>query len=116
MEAAIVAAALIGGLVVGPLAWRIWEDRRTERALCVRAWAHASIVRALGGESLVSINVRPPAPWHPGRIELSAPRDWQFLLESAAAALVRRVPADYELVLRAVEVVGAQHPEVARAA
>jgi hypothetical protein len=87
-------------LVVGPLAWRVWYDRRVERALTIRAHMHAAVVRALGGESFVSINVRPPAVWRRGRVELSAPSDWRFLLEPAWSAVMSRVPDDYELVVR----------------
>jgi hypothetical protein len=44
--------------------------------------------------------VRPPAPGRPGRVELTAPSDWRFLLESAWSAVMPHVPDDYELVLR----------------
>jgi hypothetical protein len=87
-------------LVVGPLAWRVWHDRRVERALTIRAHIHAAVVRALGGESFVAVNVRPPAAWRPGRVELTAPSDWRFLLEPAWSAVMSRVPDDYELVVK----------------
>ena len=57
MVEAIIGAALVGALVVAPLGWRVWQDRRTERALAVRAVVHAALVRALGGESLVAVTV-----------------------------------------------------------
>ena len=100
----IIGVAFVGGLVLAPLAWRVWQDRRAERALTVRAYVHAALVRALGGESLVAVNVRPPAPWRPGRVELTAPSDWRFLLEPAWSAVISRVPADYELVVRPLAV------------
>ncbi|HEY2996783.1 MAG TPA: hypothetical protein VGM22_28535 [Methylomirabilota bacterium] len=100
MVEAIIGAALVGALVVAPLGWRVWQDRRTERALAVRAVVHAALVRALGGESLVAVTVRPPAPGRPGRVELTAPSDWRFLLESAWSAVMPHVPDDYELVVR----------------
>jgi len=101
MVPAILAAVVVGALVVAPLAWRVWEDRRAERALAVRAVIHSAVVRALGGESFVAVNVR-PGLWGPGRIELSAPSDWQYLLEPAWGAVLRHAPADWELVVRPV--------------
>jgi hypothetical protein len=100
MISAMVGAAFLGALVVAPLAWRVWQDRREERALAVRATAHAAMVRALGGESFVAVNVQPGAPWRAGRIELSAPSDWRFLLEPAWSAVMRQVPGDWELIVK----------------
>jgi len=102
MLSAFVSAFIIGSLVVVPLGWRVWQDRRVERALTIRAHVHAAVVRALGGESLVAVNVEAPLPWRPGRVVLTAPADWGFLLEPAWAAVVRRVPAGYELVVKPV--------------
>lgn len=100
MVSAFVTAFVIGSLVVVPLLWRVWQDRRAERALGIRAQVHATIVRVLGGESLVAVNVEAPAVWRPGRVILTAPADWGFLLEPAWSAVVRRIPADYELVVK----------------
>lgn len=99
MISAMVGAAFVAALVLAPLAWRVWQDRRTERALAVRAQIHAAVVHALGGESFVAVNVR-PALWGPGRIELSAPSDWRFLLEPAWSAVMEQAPADWELIVR----------------
>ena len=99
MISAIVGGAFVGALVLAPLAWRLWQDRRTERALAVRALIHATVVRALGGESFVAVNVR-PALWGPGRIELSAPSDWRFLLEPAWSAVMEQAPAEWELIVK----------------
>ena len=118
MVAAIVGLVIVGALFVGPLVWRVWLDRRQERAMAVRAQAHAAVVRALGGESLVAISVEAPAAWRPGRIVVSAPSDWRFLLEQASNALVRQVPAHYELVVRPLtaDASHAGYTEAARAA
>jgi hypothetical protein len=99
MLAAMVGLAAIGMLVVAPLLWRILQDRRAERALAVRAVVHTAVVRALGGESLVSIDVQPPVLGRPGRVELSAPADWRVLLAPAWAAALSCVPAGWELVV-----------------
>jgi len=100
MVEAIIGGALVGALVVAPLGWRVWQDRRTEQALAVRAVVHAALVHALGGESLVAVNVRPPGLGRLGRVELTVPSDWRFLLEPAWSAVMPHVPDDYELVVR----------------
>jgi hypothetical protein len=100
MVEAIVGAVFVGTLVLAPLAWRVWQDRRVEAALTVRAQMHAEVVRALGGESLVSVNVQPASLFQAGRIELSAPSDWRFLLEPAWSAVMRQAPSDWELIVR----------------
>ncbi|HET7341011.1 MAG TPA: hypothetical protein VFL90_06085, partial [Methylomirabilota bacterium] len=100
MISALVGLLFIGGLVVLPLAWRLRQDRRAERALTVRAYVHAALVRALGGESLVAVTVEPPALWRAGRVVLTAPSDWRCLLAPSWSAVVDRVPADYELVVK----------------
>jgi hypothetical protein len=106
MVSAIVGAAFVGALVVAPLAWRVWQDRRTERALTVRAAAHAALVRALGGESFVAITVRPAMLWRPGRIELTAPSDWRFLLEPAWSAVMGQLPGNWELIVKPLPATG----------
>ena len=100
MVEGIVGTMLVVGLVVAPLAWRVWQDRRTERALALRAVVHADVTRALGGDSLVAVNVEPPVLGRPGRVELTAPTDWRFLLEPAWTAVMPHVPDNYELVIR----------------
>jgi len=112
MLGGILGVAFIGGLVLAPLAWRVWQDRRAERALAVRAFVHAALVRALGGESLVAVSVRPPVLWRPGRVELTAPSDWRFLLEPAWSAVISRVPAEYELVVRPLAAGAGLEPDV----
>jgi hypothetical protein len=92
----------ISSLFLGPLLWRLREDRRAERAQVVRAETNAALFRALGGESLVAVDVEAPSLWHPGRVLLSAPADWTWLLEPAWAGVAAHVPAGYELVIKPV--------------
>ena len=115
MIGTLVGVFLLGGLVVGPLVWRIRADRRAERALLVRAYVHAALVRAQGGESLVAVAVEPPGAWRAGRVVLSAPADWRGLLASAGQAVVERVPSDYELVVKPATAAAAAEPEAAPA-
>ncbi len=62
MTDVIVATVLCAVVIVGPLAWRIWTDRRESRALQLRADINATVNRQLEGESLVTVQVIPPAP------------------------------------------------------
>jgi hypothetical protein len=98
--AEILAIVVVGSLMVGPLVWRLRQDRRAQRAQVIRADTNAALFRSLGGESLVAVDVQPPSVWHPGRVVLSAPTDWTCLLEPAWTGVAAQVPAGYELVVK----------------
>ena len=112
MLAQLLAVVVVGGLILAPLLWRRRQDRRTEDALLVRASTRSALFRALGGDSLVAVNVEPPSLWRPGRVVLNAPGDWTWLLEPAWARLVAHVPPGYELVVRPAGL-ASPHPPVA---
>jgi hypothetical protein len=99
MLGGVIGLLMLVGLIVVPLLWRVRQDRRAERALAIRAQAYAALVRALGGESLISLQAEAPTLWRPGRLVLSAPSDWQWLLAPAWNAVAAQVPIDYELVV-----------------
>lgn len=99
MEAMLV-LVLLGALAFGPLAWRLWRDRGEARALTVRADVHRALTRALQGESLVSVEVTPAGPFRAGRVLLSAPADWAWLVEEALDSVLTHTPPDYELVIK----------------
>jgi hypothetical protein len=101
---AMIAIVVLAALVVGPLLWRVRQDRRAERAQAIRARALSALFRALGGESLVAVEVKAASLWRAGRVVLSAPADWHRLLDSHWSAVVEQVPPDYELVVRPVVV------------
>lgn len=100
MLEALGALAFVGALVAAPLAWREWRDRREARGLRVRADVQDIVNRRLEGESLVSVRVRPGAPWRPGRVELSTPSGWEWLVDEVWRPVLERVPSGYELVVR----------------
>ena len=102
MLGGLIAIVVIGGLLLGPLLWRVRYDRRMERALAIRAQVAAALFRALDGESMVAVQVEPSSRWRAGRVVLSAPADWQWLLELAWSAIAAHVPADYEVVVKPV--------------
>jgi len=99
----LVGAVLVVGLVVGPLLWRVWDDRRKEDALRVRAELHMVLFRALQGDSFVALDALPPTFWRPGRVVLSAPSDWQSVLQTAWRAVADHVPAGWEVVIRSTQ-------------
>src|SRR5262245_18155950 len=112
--AAILAGFLMVALFVGPLVARIIFDRRAERASVVAADLRAAVRRRLGGESMVSVHVRPEGIWLPGRVLLSAPTGYEDLVEKVWPALARRIPAGHELVVRSARTQPARlRPQVA---
>jgi hypothetical protein len=95
-------------LVFGPLAWRVVHDRRQARALALGADIRHVVDRALGGESLISVRVEPASVWRSGRVVLSMPADWRWLLQSTWAKVLARMPAGYELVVQQRPVLSAR--------
>lgn len=95
----IVGTVVVGLLTLGPLLWLNWTDRRADEALGVHARIQAAIRRRFRGEPMLSVNVQPSRPWRPGRVVLTTPAGWEWLIESAWSALVREVPEGYELVV-----------------
>ena len=94
----IVAGMTLIALVAGPLAWRVIHDRRREQALGVRAQVQAEANRVLGGESFLSIDVRPPGLMRPGQVVLDTPRDWSWLTDTVWPRVHAVVPKGYVVV------------------
>ena len=105
---AMIALLLTGMLFLGPLGWRIWLDRKAAQADTIAAEIRAAVNRRLRGESFLSVLVTPRSFWRPGRIVLSVPSGYEWLVEVAWPALAHRVPPGYDLILRA------GHPRSAR--
>jgi hypothetical protein len=120
MLEAVLGLVLVSALTVVPLAWRDRSDRRAARALLLRADIHAAAVRALGGESFLTVQVAPATWWRPGRVLLATPSGWEWLIEEAWSSVMARVPVGYELVVqpapRRLRPPVAAAPVVARAA
>ena len=95
-----VLGVLIGvGPVVAALLWSGRRDRLRHRANRVRADINAAANRVLGGESVLSVRVEPRVPWRTGRVHLSAPGGYEFLIASVSGAVIARLPDHYELVV-----------------
>jgi hypothetical protein len=91
---------LLVALVAIPLVWRIRADRRRNNADVLRADLRSAINRRLHGESLLSVEVVPKTLWHPGRIVLRAPEGYEDLTQTVWRDVAKRMPFDYELVVR----------------
>ena len=98
---AFLAAVLVLALFLGPLIARLILDRRVDRANIVAADVRAAVRHRLGGDSMVSVQVEPAGLWSSGRVVLRAPGGYQELIEKVWSAVALRVPAGYELVVRA---------------
>jgi hypothetical protein len=90
---------VIGLLVVGPLALRVWQERMQDRGLAIRADIDAALRRRLHGESMLGVQVVPEAPWRHGRVEVSLPSQWDPVLAQVSPAVLARVPSGYDLVV-----------------
>jgi hypothetical protein len=100
MEAMLV-GVLVLAMVVVPLGVSVWSDRRREQADVVAAAARAAVRQRLEGDAFVTVDVTAPTPWAVGRVVLAAPAGYGWMVERSWAAVARRVPAEYELVVHA---------------
>ena len=91
---------IVLALISVPLLWLNWRDRQRARASLVAADIKTTIHRQLAGDSLVTVEVTPPAPWRMGRIRLMVPRGCQALIDDVSGSVLRAIPEDYELVLK----------------
>jgi hypothetical protein len=98
---AIFVGFLVLAVVAGPLSLSLWLDRRREQADIVAAMARSAVRQRLEGDAFVTVDVTAPTPWAPGRVVLSAPTGYGWMVERSWAAVAQRVPADYELVVHA---------------
>ncbi len=105
---AMFAVMLTSALIFGPLGWRVWADRKRARADSIVAGIRWAVNHRLNGESLLSVQVTPDALWRPGRVVLSAPSGYEWLVERVWPVVMERVPAGYDLVVKL------EHPEATR--
>ena len=92
--------AFVCALVVGPLVWRTLHDRQQARAMIVGADVRHVVDRELGGESLISVRAEPSTIWRAGKVVLSVPADWRWLMKPTWDRVLEAVPAGYELVVQ----------------
>jgi len=97
---AMIAMLLMAALFLGPLGWRVWLDRRLAQAERIAAEIRAGVNRRLHGESMLGVQVAPRYPWSSGRVVLSVPSGYEWLITAAWPGLLPRVPAGYDLVVK----------------
>lgn len=93
------ALSFIASLVIVPLTWRVGHDRRKENALKLEARLQSIANQRLGGESYLSVMVEPGLPGHRGRVLLSTPERYRWLVDEVWRDVRPAVPAEYELVV-----------------
>ena len=86
-------------LVVGPLLWMERRDRREEQALRLQASLQSKANQRLGGETFLVVSVEPALTGARGRVILSAPPRWEWLVQEAWNDIRRATPAGYDLVV-----------------
>ena len=99
MLESVFALLFIASLVLVPLGWRVGRDRRMEDALKLEARLQSIANQRLGGESYLSVMVEPPLPGGRGRVMLSTPERYRWLVDEVWKDVRAAVPADYELVV-----------------
>jgi hypothetical protein len=100
MMQALIAPAVLATLVAVWLVWLKRRERAVDRALTVRAEIQSAVNRALDGESLLAVQVEPASSFHPGRVVLSTPTGYEWLVHEAWSPVIEHAPRDYEVVLR----------------
>jgi len=100
MMQALIAPAVLATLIGLWLAWLKRRERAEDRALTVRAEIQSAVNRALEGESLLAVQVEPASSFHRGRVVLSTPTGYEWLVHEAWNPVIEHAPKDYEVVLR----------------
>jgi hypothetical protein len=95
----IIALVAIASLVVAPLVWRNAADRRQQEALRLQAWLQSKANHRLGGESLLVVTVHPPTAGQRGRVVLSVPARWAWLVGQVWSDMLEGTPGGYDLVV-----------------
>lgn len=100
MMQALIAPVLLAAIVALWLAWMKRREHAEDRALTVRAEIQSAVNRALDGESLLAVQVEPATSFHPGRVVLSTPSGYEWLVHEAWNPVIEHAPRGYEVVLR----------------
>lgn len=102
-------AVLVGLVVIAmvalPLVLAVRSDRRREAADQVAARARSAVRQRLGGEAFVTVDVTAPTFTRHGRVVLTAPTGYDWMVERTWSAVAAGVPAGYDLVVSRPDVV-----------
>src|SRR5438445_788617 len=78
------------------LTWFVAGDLRPELLGLEEHLAHALV----GGEAFQRVQVEPASSFHPGRVVLSTPMGYEWLVHEAWNPVIEHAPKEYEVVLR----------------
>jgi hypothetical protein len=95
----VVVLMALAASVVGPLVLARWKARSDAEALGVAAEVVHAVNRALGGESLIAVRAVAARPWRRGRVLLSVPPGFEWLLDEVVGTVLRHVPGGFEVVM-----------------
>lgn len=107
----------IVGLPMGLLVLRVIRDRREDAELRLQATLQRRANQRLGGESVLVVTVRKAWRGERGRVVLSTPDHWHWLVDEVWNEMRAATPAGYDLVVagrlaRHLEVPVSSHPSV----
>jgi hypothetical protein len=110
----LIAVLCIGSLAVAPIVWRVRQDKRRDAALRVQAGLQFKANQRLGGESFLVVSVEPAPIGGKGRVRLSTPDRWQWLVGEVWNDVAAAMPPGYELVVTAetVKQMGPVRPDM----
>jgi hypothetical protein len=97
----IIVMLLATALFLVPLLWQIRTDAGRARADVIAADIRAALNHRFRGETYLSVQVTPQSFRRAGRVVLSAPAGYEWLIEEAWREVMSRTPAGHELVLKA---------------
>jgi hypothetical protein len=109
----IIVMLLATALFLVPVLWQIRTDARRARADVIAADIRAALNHRFRGETYLSVHVTPRSFRHAGRVALSAPGGYEWLIEEGWRDVMSRTPAGYELVLKAGDATAANSPREA---
>ena len=111
----LIALVSIGALALTPIIWRARRDTRSDEARRVQATLQFAANQRLGGDSLLVVSVEaPPFGGGKGRVRLTAPDRWQWLVGEVWNDVVAALPPGYEIVMTAetVKRMGPARPDM----
>src|SRR5687768_6251983 len=82
----------------------MWCDRDESRTLAIRARIELALRNALGGQSLISVEVGRARLYRRGHVLLCVPAGWDCLIRDAWDQILGSLPPKHDLVIRC------QHP------
>lgn len=97
-----IALVAVGLVMVGPIVWQVFRDRRDDKALQLQAQLQWKANQRLGGETFLVVTVQQPLAGKGGRVVLTVPAGWHWLVQEAWNEIRRATPPGYDIVVSGV--------------